>query len=107
LIYLNTKAHIDNNRIIPYNKGKDTYSLPYEVLMQTAKVTSKGQITLPKNIRDTLGVHPGESIGFEEKDGLIFVQKIVPRSPFDKWVGKLSHQRGKQTDDMINELRGE
>lgn len=75
--------------------------------MQTAKVTSKGQITLPKNIRDTLGVHPGESVGFEEKDGVITVQKVVPLSPFDKWVGKLSHQRGKRTDEVIKEMRGE
>ncbi|MBZ0157002.1 MAG: AbrB/MazE/SpoVT family DNA-binding domain-containing protein [Alphaproteobacteria bacterium] len=75
--------------------------------MQTAKVTSKGQITLPKNIRDTLGVHPGESVGFEEKDGVIVVHKVVPRSPFDKWVGKLRHQRGKRTDDLIKDMRGE
>ncbi len=35
--------------------------------MITAKVTSKGQITLPKKIREKLGVHPGEELGFEEK----------------------------------------
>lgn len=75
--------------------------------MQTAKVTSKGQITLPKHIRDTLGVHPGESVGFEEKNGIITVKKIVPRSPFDKWVGRLVHQRGKDTDEIIKGMRGE
>ncbi len=75
--------------------------------MQTAKVTSKGQITIPKNIRNTLGVHPGESVGFEEKDGIITVKKIVPRSPFDKWVGKLGHQQVKNTDEAIKEMRGE
>jgi hypothetical protein len=28
--------------------------------MITAKVTSKGQVTIPKEIREKLGVHPGE-----------------------------------------------
>lgn len=32
--------------------------------MPTATVTSKGQITLPKEIRDTLGVHPGDRVLF-------------------------------------------
>ncbi len=39
--------------------------------MITAKVTSKGQVTIPKEIREILGVHPGEEVGFEEKDNLL------------------------------------
>jgi antitoxin PrlF len=30
----------------------------------TATVTSKGQITLPKEIRDALSVHPGDRVMF-------------------------------------------
>ena len=29
-----------------------------------AKVTSKGQITLPKTLRDTLGIHEGDHVEF-------------------------------------------
>ncbi|MFZ4734650.1 MAG: AbrB/MazE/SpoVT family DNA-binding domain-containing protein [Bradymonadia bacterium] len=32
--------------------------------MPTATVTSKGQITLPKEIRDTLSVQPGDRVMF-------------------------------------------
>ncbi len=32
--------------------------------MPTATVTSKGQITLPKEIRDALSVHPGDRVMF-------------------------------------------
>jgi len=45
--------------------------------MITAKVTSKGQVTIPKKVREKLGVHPGEDVGFEEKNGLIYIQKTV------------------------------
>ena len=68
--------------------------------MVTAKVTSKGQITLPKKIRERLGVHPGENVGFEEKGGLLIIRKVVAKSPFDKWVGKLKHLEGRRSDEL-------
>ena len=74
--------------------------------MITAKVTSKGQVTIPKKVREKLGVHPGEDVGFEEKNGLIYIQKTVKKSPFDKWVGRLNQLEGQQSDDLVKELRG-
>jgi antitoxin PrlF len=74
--------------------------------MITAKVTSKGQITLPKRIRERLGVLPGEDVGFEEKDNLLVISKVVTKSPFDKWVGTLKHLRGQRSDDLLREVRG-
>ena len=63
--------------------------------MITARVTSKGQVTIPKDVRERLGVHAGEDIGFEEREGLFVVSKVVTKSPFDKWVGKLKHLKGR------------
>ena len=74
--------------------------------MIIARVTSKGQITLPKKVREKLGVQPGEAVGFEEMDDQVFIRKAVVRSPFDKWVGKLGHLRGKRSDDIVKEARG-
>ncbi len=74
--------------------------------MITAKVTSKGQVTIPKKIRDRLGVSPGEGVGFEEKDGVMLIKKAVTMSPFDKWVGKLKYLKGKRSDDLVKEARG-
>jgi antitoxin PrlF len=74
--------------------------------MIVAKVTSKGQVTLPKGVRDRLGVHPGENVGFEEKEGLLVISKVIVKSPFDKWVGKLKHLEGEHSDDLVREARG-
>jgi antitoxin PrlF len=74
--------------------------------MITAKVTSKGQVTIPKKIRDRLGVNPGEAVGFEEKDGVMLIKKAVTKSPFDKWVGRLKPLKGKRSDDLVKEARG-
>ena len=74
--------------------------------MIVARVTSKGQVTIPKKVRERLGVHPGEDVGFEEKDGLLVVSKVVTKSPFEKWVGKLKHLKGQRSDDLVKEARG-
>ena len=37
--------------------------------MDIAKVTAKGQITLPKNIRDRLNLGVGDKVAFIEKNG--------------------------------------
>ena len=33
-------------------------------IMETAKVMPKGQITIPKEIRDRMGIKPGSRVGF-------------------------------------------
>jgi AbrB family looped-hinge helix DNA binding protein len=42
--------------------------------MASAKLTSKGQITIPKDVRDALGVQPGDRIAFTiRRDGTVTV----------------------------------
>ena len=74
--------------------------------MITAKVTSKGQVTIPKEIREKLGVHPGEDVGFEERGNVLVISKVVTQSPFDKWVGRLKHLKGQISDALVREARG-
>lgn len=74
--------------------------------MIVAKVTSKGQLTLPKKIREKLGVRPGECVGFEERDGRLEIRKVLKESAFDKWAGKLGHLKGRRSDDIVRQARG-
>ena len=75
--------------------------------MATAKITSKGQITLPKEVRRRLGVGPGDELEFVEENGRYVLKKIVKVSPFEAYVGFLKGQGGSDTDQIIRELRGE
>jgi len=74
--------------------------------MPITKLTSKGQLTVPREIRDKLGVQPGEYLDFEEKNGIFYVRKALKKFPFDKWVGMLKTRKPQKTDAIIKNLRG-
>lgn len=75
--------------------------------MATARVTSKGQITLPKEIRKRLGIGPGDEVEFLEGNGGYLLKKKVKASPFDKYMGFLQGQKDSAPDQIVRELRGE
>jgi AbrB family looped-hinge helix DNA binding protein len=56
-------------------------------LKKQAKVTSKGQITIPLEIRRALGVGPGDRLVFENDAGNINVRAVARSSPFAKYRG--------------------
>ncbi len=39
------------------------------------RVTSKGQVTIPKAVRDKLGIVPGTDVGFSEEGALIVMKQ--------------------------------
>lgn len=49
------------------------------VKMQASKVTSKGQVTIPKEVRERLHVKAGDVIAYEFQDnGTVLVRKMEP-----------------------------
>jgi AbrB family looped-hinge helix DNA binding protein len=75
----------------------------------SAKVTSKGQITIPKAVREQLGIGPGSVVDFERtEDGRIVLAKAgkKPRpSRFARLRG--SAGKGMSTDEIMALTRGE
>ena len=72
-------------------------------------VTSKGQVTIPKPVRDYLGIGPGSQIAFRRgADGSIVIEKADgTRQPgrFAKLVGIAGP--GPSTDEIMAMTRGE
>ncbi|MFB6200072.1 MAG: AbrB/MazE/SpoVT family DNA-binding domain-containing protein [Candidatus Nanohaloarchaea archaeon] len=68
-------------------------------------VTEKGQVTIPKRIRERAGIDPGDDLEFVLEDGELKVRKNVSENPFSDWSGSL--ETGKSTKEIMEELRGE
>jgi AbrB family looped-hinge helix DNA binding protein len=69
-------------------------------------VSEKGQITVPKRLRERLGIHPGDRLELVEDAGRIVATKTVPDDdPVDAVYGILSLDPS--TDEAIRALRGE
>ena len=69
-----------------------------------SKMTIKGQVTIPKEVRDSLGLKPGNKVKFKIKDGSCILEKDVENIPFSKWIGYLKDK--KTSDEIIEGLRG-
>ena len=48
------------------------------------QVTEKGQVTIPKRIRDAAGVHPGSEVTFELEAGKIVISKVSTGKKIDR-----------------------
>jgi AbrB family looped-hinge helix DNA binding protein len=73
------------------------------------KVTTKGQVTIPKPVRDRLGIKPGNAVEFElAADGRVVLFKAGGRRPasrFEALRGRAG--TGLSTDEIMALTRGE
>ncbi|MGH7061099.1 MAG: AbrB/MazE/SpoVT family DNA-binding domain-containing protein [Stellaceae bacterium] len=71
-------------------------------------MTAKGQVTIPKRLRDYLGLEPGATVDFElAEDGRAFLKtdRKRPESRFARLLG--SAKAGLSTDELMALTRGE
>jgi antitoxin PrlF len=67
-------------------------------------VTRKGQVTIPKQVRDRLGINPGSKVDFEvAEDGRAFLRRVGKRvvkpSRFERMRGTATS--GLTTDEIM------
>ena len=73
--------------------------------MPTATVTSKGQVTIPKDVRDRLGLRQGDRVEFEvREDGTVLLRTRRKRSIFD-CIGMLKATRHVTIEEMNETIR--
>jgi AbrB family looped-hinge helix DNA binding protein len=74
-------------------------------LSMKSTVSEKGQVTIPKPLRDRLGIQPGQVLDFEEDRGRLVARKVSEQDPVDAVYGIL--KIGRPTDELITEMRGD
>lgn len=67
-------------------------------------VSEKGQVTIPKALRDRLGIRSGQVLDFKEEGGRLIATKAVPADPVEAVYGIL--RLGRRTDEVVRALRG-
>jgi AbrB family looped-hinge helix DNA binding protein len=68
-------------------------------------VSEKGQITIPKAIRDRLGLRPGTILEVEAAGGSLVARKSEPVDIVAKWRGRGRLPSGAAVDDYLRSIR--
>ncbi len=72
-----------------------------------ALVTSKGQVTIPKELRDRFGIAPGVHVDFTGTGDGIRIRKVVDRSKRSRVLGCLKTELAdRSVAKLLEELRG-
>ena len=69
-----------------------------------AVVSEKGQVTIPKPIREQLGLRPGISIEFRAEEGRLVGRKVEP--PQDPVLAVTGIIKALDVDQYLTETRG-
>lgn len=81
--------------------------------MDIARVTSKGQVTIPIGIRRLMNIKEGDKILFFEKDGKIFVENAAMvafdkiQKGFEGEAEKAGFKTEKELQDYVKSIRKE
>ena len=66
-------------------------------------VAERGQVTIPKILREKLGIRPGAVLDFQIQNGKLVATKVTNTDPVEQVYGCLG--TGLSTDTLLKELR--
>ena len=74
----------------------------------TTTVTAKGQVTIPKSVRDLLGIVPGSKVDFRRAaDGSVVLSRADREQPPSRFAKLRGHAgKGLTTDEIMALTRG-
>jgi len=74
------------------------------------KIGERGQVTIPKDIRDRFGLGPGTEVEFQVVNGSVVLKKAPKRMNLRKWKGRcresFSELGYSSLDKFIDDVRG-
>ena len=69
-----------------------------------SRLTEKGQVTIPKPLRESLGLEAGHELEFEEREGTLIVRRRAQADPLRSLVGLVRERV--DIDAYLEETRG-
>jgi antitoxin PrlF len=77
--------------------------------MASSRLSSKGQVTIPQEVREDLGLRPGDRVDFVKEDGKTVLKPLRERVPsFREYVGMLPYFKSRdEINAWIRDLRGD
>lgn len=79
---------------------------PTDERVFTATMTSKGQVTVPKELRDELGLEAGKKLEFVARDGAVTLRTARPRRrSFFEAIGTLTPPDGMTAEEYVADMR--
>jgi AbrB family looped-hinge helix DNA binding protein len=70
------------------------------------RITSKGQITIPQDIRNKLGFLPSMEVEIIAEGNNALIVKSRRENRFMNWLGRGKRRSKKEIDQMVAEIRG-
>ncbi len=74
------------------------------------KVGERGQVTIPKSIRDQFGLGPDSEVEFEVQGGSIILKKAPRTLDLARWKGRCRESFARSgyssVDEFIEDVRG-
>lgn len=79
-------------------------------MIHNMKIGERGQVTIPKEIRERFGLKPATEVQFKVEKDLLVLRKAPTKLKLDKWKGRckksfarLGHR---SVDEFIEDVRG-
>lgn len=76
------------------------------MITEQAKITTRGQVTIPAEVRDALGLREGDTVAFEvDSQDQAKLRAVRVGSPFAKYAGVLRENRDLDAQRIAEDLR--
>ena len=74
--------------------------------MEVSRISSKGQVTIPKSIRELLNLNEGDRVAFIEDDGKVVITKasLIALRELQDALSKEAQEKGITEEDLLKEL---
>ncbi|MBI3961966.1 MAG: AbrB/MazE/SpoVT family DNA-binding domain-containing protein [Deinococcus sp.] len=75
-------------------------------MTKTARITSKGQVTIPVEVRAALRLRQGDTVMFEiDEQGQARLRLVQDKSRFAKYAGALREGKGLTAKKIVRHIR--